>query len=219
MKAIVQAMLRRLALCLILGGVLFFGCSLAFSKDLDREETEAGKYVGAAMAQLREQIPETESVPSTETEAETVPETVSETVPETEAPTEAETRPTIATGGIIYYGYVDIPALGLSLPVQDAWDYEEARKSPCRYLGDAEGILILAAHNYAEHFGRIGELSIGDAIRFTDGAGRVWNYQVALIEVLGEYEVDRMEQTDYPLTLFTCNTYGDERITVRCTRA
>ena len=59
-----------------------------------------------------------------------------------------------------YIGILTIPSLGIELPVQDEWSYPNLKIAPCRYAGTvADGNLIVAAHNYRSHFGRIGELN------------------------------------------------------------
>ena len=119
-----------------------------------------------------------------------------------------------------YIGVLDIPALSLTLPVLKEWDYPSLNVAPCRYAGSvyADGFVI-AAHNYDSHFGRIGSLSTGDSVRFTDIDGNVFDYSVAAIETLDHYATDDMKSDDWSLSLFTCTLGGQYRVTVRCDRA
>ena len=73
-----------------------------------------------------------------------------------------------------------IPALGLELPVQTEWSKANLKVSPCRQCGStAGGDLVIAAHNYKSHFGRLSSLSEGDEVRFTsqDGAEAVYTVE------------------------------------------
>ena len=84
-----------------------------------------------------------------------------------------------------YIGVLTIPALGLELPIISSWDYPSLRVSPCRYTGSVyTDNMIIAAHNYASHFGRLGELSPGDSLTFQDIDGNVFSYTVADLELI-----------------------------------
>jgi sortase A len=128
--------------------------------------------------------------------------------------------PTIDIDGNAYIGWLDIPALSLSLPVMSQWSYPNLKISPCRYTGSAyQNNLVIAAHNYQSHFGTIKNLTQGDEVRFTDVDGNVFYYQVSEIEQLSPIAVKAMEESDYPLTLFTCTIGGKYRVAVRCSLA
>lgn len=127
--------------------------------------------------------------------------------------------PIIEMDGECYVGYVDIPALDLSLPVMASWSYPRLKISPCRYTGSVYyDDMVLMAHNYARHFGGLKNLTIGDEVRFTDGDGNVFVYQVAAMEILDPSQVEEMTESGWDLSLFTCTVGGERRVTVRCTR-
>lgn len=116
-----------------------------------------------------------------------------------------------------YIGILTIPALGLKLPVLSEWSYPGLRSAPCRYYGSAyDNNLVIAGHNYTRHFGRLKNLSPGDAVTFTDVEGHVFSYQVAEIDTLQPKAVQEMVSGEWPLTLFTCTLSGQSRVTVRC---
>ena len=80
--------------------------------------------------------------------------------------------------------------------------------APCRYYGSIGGEdLVLMAHNYASHFGRIDELRPGDTVCFTDMDGISTWYQVTVRDLLPPTAVEEMTSGGSDLTLFTC-TYG-----------
>jgi len=119
--------------------------------------------------------------------------------------------------GESYMGILDIPALGLSLPVNDSWSDTRLKASPCRFYGSLEeGGLVIAAHNYANHFGNIASLSKGDSLQLTDAGGNQHHYTVSEIDRVKPEDVRKVVLTEYALTLFTCDYSGSERIVVRC---
>lgn len=128
--------------------------------------------------------------------------------------------PEVVVDGYAYIGYLDIPALELHLPVIDWWSYPGLRRAPCRYAGSAYlGNLVIAAHNYDQHFGRLSRLSGGEEVRFTDAAGNVFSYAVARLEQMEPTAMEEMVSGGWDLSLFTCTPGGKYRVTVRCTAA
>lgn len=127
--------------------------------------------------------------------------------------------PIIQIDGNDYVGYIDIPVLGLSLPVMESWSYPNLKISACRYAGSVyHNDMVIAAHNYRQHFGPISNLVTGDEVHFTDGDGNVFIFEVSSTEVLNPTQVQEMTDSRWDLTLFTCTLSGQQRTTVRCTR-
>lgn len=119
--------------------------------------------------------------------------------------------------GYGYIGYLYIPDLEADLPVMADWDYTRLKISPCRYYGSTyTDNLVIAAHNYASHFGYIGNLQKGAYIMFTDMDSNVTTYQVTSVELLNPTDVDKVKDTGDDLILYTCTYGGAQRITVRC---
>lgn len=122
--------------------------------------------------------------------------------------------------GHSYIGYLAIPALELELPIMADWDYPSLRIAPCRYTGTVkEDNLVLMAHNYARHFGKISTLTAGDEVFFTDMDGVTTQYQVVASDILEPQAIEEMTAGLYDLTLFTCTYGGKTRVTVYCDRA
>lgn len=127
--------------------------------------------------------------------------------------------PVVMLDGYEYVGYVEIPMLGLKLPVMSEWDYTRLKVAPCRQFGSSRtDDLVIAAHNYKSHFGRLKDLSAGDTVTFTDMEGIVNNYCVEKIETLNPNEVDAVQNSGYDLILYTCTKGGKTRVTVFCNR-
>ncbi len=150
-----------------------------------------------------------------------------EPVEETTASTEVEIpdyrlnpnmeMPTETIDGNEYIGILELPALQLILPVMSEWSYTGMKIAPCRYVGSAYlNNMVIAAHNYASHFGHLRELAQGDEVVFTDVDGNVFRYEVLEVETLPPSAVEEMTGGDWDLTLFTCTISGRKRVTVRC---
>lgn len=122
--------------------------------------------------------------------------------------------------GYSYIGYLSIPSLELDLPIMSEWSYPGLQIAPNRYCGTVKGEdLVLMAHNFSKHFGRIGELSEGDSIYFVDMDGETTVYEVVARDVLAPTAVEEMTSGAYDLTLFTCTYGGQSRVTVYCDKA
>lgn len=125
--------------------------------------------------------------------------------------------PTQEIDGQECIGTLGIETLGISLPVLSDWSYPKLRISPCRYSGSVyQHNMVIAGHNYSNHFGSLKNLVQGDAVTFTDMDGNVFCYQVAEIETLPPYATQEMTSGEWDLTLFTCTVGGQSRIAVRC---
>lgn len=128
--------------------------------------------------------------------------------------------PEKAVGGRDYIGVLSIPSLDLELPVLSRWSYPNLKVAPCRYSGSLyRNDLIICAHNYASHFGKLKNLRVGDTAIFTDMDENVVNFQLAAQETIQPEDLEAMEAGDWDLTLFTCTVGGQSRVTVRFQRA
>ena len=124
--------------------------------------------------------------------------------------------PTLTIDGRQYIGYLELPTLGISLPILSDWSYAKLRVAPCRYWGSVyDGSMVLLGHNYLDHFGRLKSLELGDPIQFIDADGNIYRYEVVQQETLEKTDVDAMLDSPYDLTLFTCAHGGERRIVVR----
>ncbi len=125
--------------------------------------------------------------------------------------------PSVEIDGDRYIAVLQLPLLGLELPVMERWSYPNLRVAPCRYTGSVyTKDLIIAAHNYSTHFGKIKNLAVGDEVYLWDVKGMCHQYEVAGLEELGGTAVEEMHAGDWDLTLFTCTYGGRTRVTVRC---
>ena len=127
--------------------------------------------------------------------------------------------PVVTLGGYEYVGYVEIPTLGLKLPVMAEWDYTRLHIAPCRQFGSTRtDDLVIAAHNFESHFGRLKELAGGETVIFTDMDGVVSTYSVTRLETLNPNSVEAVQNSGHDLVLYTCTKGGKTRVTVFCDR-
>ena len=126
----------------------------------------------------------------------------------------------IQIDGHAYIGYLSLPTLELDLPVMSEWSYPKLKIAPCRYWGSVYlDNMVIAAHNYVDHFGRLGSIAVGDPVIFTDVDGNVFEYTVSeLLQLNPNQTLNMVKGLDWDLTLFTCTASGRQRLTVRCVR-
>lgn len=146
--------------------------------------------------------------------------TLPETVPPQETtPTPNPEMPVAEIDGYGYVGYLELPALELTLPVMSEWDYERLNIAPCRQFGSSRtDDLVIAAHNYYTHFGGLHTLTEGDSVRFTDMDGLCNDYTVRDIRILDPTDLAAVRDSGYALVLYTCSYNGQNRVTVFCER-
>lgn len=121
--------------------------------------------------------------------------------------------------GYDYIGIINIPVLGLELPIMSDWDYEKMKISPGRYYGSVfTDDLVICAHSYENLFGNIEDLNPGDKLVLTDMNQNEYIYEVQVLEVLSSKDVKKMIESEFDLTLYTCTNNNLDRITVRLNR-
>lgn len=210
-------MRKKIKTALIFTGILMLIAAAAlcvFNIIQDRRAYEKSQSV---LTELKRYIPEpTEEIPT-----ETAENPADDLFLQYEQVKEEEAV-AINVDGIDYIGYISLPSLGLELPVINDWSYDALELSPCRFSGNAaKNDLIIAAHNYNSHFGRIADLGSGDDILFTDTNGNIYRYKVEDIKVLDGSDSEGMfsgEAKEWDITLFTCTLSGRSRVAVRGSR-
>ena len=192
-------------------GLLLIAAALylsVYNLDQARQASESAEEVIEQMCQTLPTLPE--AAPGEETEEANLPDYVRN--PDKEMPVQT-------VNGQDYIGVLEIPVLELELPIISQWSYPRLKIAPCRYSGSIYSAdMVIAAHNYSTHFGKLKTLSQGDRVVFTDMDGNVFAYQVAALETLQPMASEEMKTGDWDLTLFTCTIGGKSRVTVRCVR-
>ena len=179
------------------------------------EDTKAGQEAESLLANVEAVIDAQATREPTPAETE-----IHGTTPTPSATPLDPEMPVVELDGYEYVGYaVEIPALELKLPVMSEWDYNRLKIAPCRQFGSSRtDDLVIAAHNYQNHFGRLKDLQAGDTVTFTDMEGVINTYSIEKIETLNPSEVDAVQNSGYDLVLYTCTKGGRTRVTVFCNR-
>lgn len=214
-------MQNKLGLGLVLAGALLIGGALALYGANRAEDEKAGAAAVETAAVLQQEI-EKAQTQHMETAVLEQPEDISPE-PSMDAPAEdAETQsaPVAMVGSYEYLGVLSLPGLGLELPVMADWDYDRLKLAPCRQFGSVEtDDLVIAGHNYIGHFANLGMMKAGDSVTFTTMDGAVNTYVVAKTDIIDPEDTEKVSESGYALTLYTC-TYGRQsRVTVYCERA
>lgn len=203
---------------MILGVVLIVSALLLLSSNRQEDE-EAGQEAEILMSYLESWMQERERLHDAEGVSVEEGNSAAEDIAEEESVDSSAKKETIDINGYEYIGYVEIPALELKLPVLSEWDYALLKFAPCRQHGSSEtDDLVIAAHNYTTHFGRLNELTIGDALTFTDVDGTVNTYSVVKIDTVDPDAVDYVLNSEHALVLYTCTVSGKNRVAVFCDR-
>ena len=201
---------KRLGNLLLLLGALCIAAAIFLTVRNRQEDQQAAAAAEAVMPELAQEIQQ--QAKEWKSAGSTLIGSAAETAPP--GPDQG-----VTVDGVRYLGYLEIPALNIQLPVQMDFSMEALRQSPCRYAGSFEkNDLVIAAHNYQAYFGEISRLSPGDTVTLIDGLGECHSYQVETLETLSPAETERMTDSGWPLTLFTCTYGGGSRMTVRCSK-
>ena len=185
--------------CIVLGVVLLLAAGGLYAYNRC-EDAHAGAEAQTVVADLQQKV----ETPEPEAES---------------GPLDPE-LPVVEIDGNEYVGEISIPAISIDLPVMSEWSYPKLKISPCRQFGSSRtDDLVIAAHNYESHFGKIGTLALGDEVRFTDMDGIENHYTVSAIEVHDPTDVEAVEHSGHDLVLYTCTYGGKTRIVVFCDRS
>lgn len=195
--------------CLIVLGVFLLAAALMLVRQDHVAQEEAESSAQQVLTQLH--IPEPTAPLYVENETPVLPQ-----LPDYQLNPQMP-MPETEIDGVAYIGTLEIPALGLNLPVISTTSKENLRIAPCRYEGSAYlDNLVIGAHNYDVHFGKLKTLSYGDEIEFTDMDGNRFSYLVADMEILQPHQTEDLVGGGWPLTLYTCTVGGRTRVVLRC---
>lgn len=173
----------------------------------------AGLLLGYNTLYLEKQAAETTRYVQQILQQEVIPDAFMENI-------EIREMQSVEIDGVFYIGILELPTLGLSLPVGKDFSYDLLQQNVCRYAGSClEDNMIIAGHNYRCHFQKISTLTPGDEVIFIDVTGKRFRYVVDKIETLEGTDGDALPWEQPGLTLFTCTYSGRSRYVVRCSLA
>lgn len=199
-------------ICIFLGIVLL-AAALALLCYNTWESRQARETSGSILTAIQHTLEETPKEPSDDSDA-----SYGDPLPiPFDVPVKEMTM--VEINGYDYIGTLSIPVLELELPVMSELDYPRLKISPCRQYGSVyTNDLVIAAHNYSTHFGRLNQLRFEDLLTFTDMDGDTHLYRVESVEVLEPTAVDAVRNSPFDLVLYTCTYGGEKRVAVFCSR-
>lgn len=125
--------------------------------------------------------------------------------------------PVLQVDGTDYVCLLEIPALGLSLPIEDQWNSGILVTQPSRFWGSIyDGTLILGGSNQAGYFDFCAQLDVGVPLLLTDMQGTQFRCRVETIQRSSSADFEKLADGEYPLTLFVREQYENRYIIVRC---
>lgn len=209
---------KKLGIAMVVTGAALILSALLLFYYNRMEDDAAGQEAESLLNQVQAVIQD-KSLPSSADPSEEIGQAPEETVPETRPVTLDPTMTVTEINGYAYVGYLSIPDLRLELPVMSDWDYVRLKTAPCRHFGSTKtDDLVIAAHNYQSHFGRLKELEIGDAVTFTDMDGEIIDYTVSATGTVAPTDVETVVNSGHDLVLYTCTPGGQTRVCVFCDR-
>jgi sortase A len=210
---------KKTGIACMIAGVLLLASAVLLLFYNRQVAAQAGEAAQTALTEIRREIGVRQTAQQAELAAQSGASSAAASSAGT-AQSEQRTGMTVAKiGGYDYVGYLAIPALGLQLPVMADCDLTRMGIAPCRQFGSTwTDDLVIAGHNYRQHFGEIQTLGAGDAVQFTDMDGNEISYLVREIRLVKPGDVDKAKNSGYDLVLYTC-TYGARyRVLVCCDR-
>lgn len=212
-------MLKKTGIIFVTIGVVLILSALLLFLYNGFTDRRAGQQTELLVDEIKSAIAEktTPTAKPIESEKETETETESSNGKPQETP--SPEMPVKVIDGYEYIGYISIPDLKLELPVMSEWDYSRLKVAPCRQFGSTgTDDLVIAAHNYNSHFGRLSSLEIGAEIIFTDMNGEVNRYSLNRLDTLKPNAVDVVQNSGFDLVLYTCTIGGATRVVAFCNR-
>lgn len=210
---------RKAGLICVIVGLMLIAASVGLLMHNRNEEKQAATHVEMLAPQIVEVIEERKVEKEAQEAKQREEEADLPMFIRPKKPDPNREMPSAEIDGHEYIGFLAIPVLDLELPIMADWSYPQLRIAPCRYTGSLYlDNLVLMAHNYNKHFGRLDELRVGTHLTFTDMDGLTVEYEVVALDILEPTAIEEMTAGEYDLTLFTCTYGGKSRVTLRCDR-
>lgn len=133
-------------------------------------------------------------------------------VPETRSD---NTMSSLSVDGTDFVGIIEIPGYDSVLPVGAVWG--NSWKYPCRFGGSIyDGTMQIGATTQEGQYDFYRELSVGDAVVYTDMEGNRYTFAIKSIHSEKHASQTALQQEAAPLTLFIKNIYSFEYLVIFC---
>ena len=125
------------------------------------------------------------------------------------------TMSTLSIDGIDFIGLLEIPCYGSALPVCADWG--SPTRYPCQFSGSIyDRTMQIGGTSQTGQYDFYREISVGDAVYFTDMEGSRFAYCVTDVRYEKRADQTALRQKEASLTLFIKNVYAFEYIIVFC---
>lgn len=125
------------------------------------------------------------------------------------------TMPVFSLDGVDFVGILEMPRYDSALPVCATWGSRYAY--PCRLDGSIYGrTLQIGGTSRKGQYDFFREISVGDAVYFTDMEGNRYSFTVSDLRYEKRADPSALQRNDVPLTLFIKNLYAFEYLIVFC---
>ena len=125
------------------------------------------------------------------------------------------TMAVLSLDGTNFVGILEMPRYGSGLPVCADWG--AVSKYPCRLEGSVyDCTMQIGGTSQKGQYDFYREISVGDAVYFTDMEGNRFSYEIADIRYEQHADQNALQRKDAALTLFIKNLYAFEYIVIFC---
>lgn len=146
--------------------------------------------------------------------------TLSQLPPAVDAVPEARgnnAMPSRQIDGVDVIGVLEFSRQGRVLPLAGDWHTDRVNSLPCRFTGSIyDSSLIIGAVDSQDQIPFADSLEVGDGIVLTDMEGGCYHYRVAAIHHAKHATRSKLQQGDYPLTIFVKDSQNDQYLLIRC---
>lgn len=126
--------------------------------------------------------------------------------------------PVLEVNGTDYVALLEVPALGITLPVAAHWDENKLSAAPARFYGSTDDhTLVIGGADDERQLGFCDKIEQGGVITVTDMTGAQFTYTVSNVDRARYADAQWLTGADSDLTLFCHDLYSMQYIAVRCT--
>ena len=123
--------------------------------------------------------------------------------------------PSAEIGGENFVGLLEIEKYSRILPVGTEWNQKDTDRFPLAYSGSIyDRDLLIGGANREGQFDFIDAIEIGTAVKFTDLFGRVFCYEVTMVN--HAESLDSIQSGEDDLTLFAQSKNTSKYVIIRC---
>ena len=121
----------------------------------------------------------------------------------------------LSLDGVDFVGILEMPGFDSALPVCAQWG--NRLKYPCCFSGSIyDGTLQIGTTSRQGQYDFYREISIGDALYFTDMEGNCYGFTVSDLRYEKKADQETLNRKEADLTLFIKNVYGFDYLIVYC---